>query len=367
MKFTIITVCLNSVDTIERTIKSVLNQNNAKIEYIIVDGGSQDGTLDIIRSYSENITYWCSEQDNGIYDAMNKGIARATGDIISFLNSSDWYEQGIFEAIQNEFEKGKSDIVCGRLRYIKNDHIIGESSCVKSEKDIYVQMIYSHPAMFVKKALFEQYGVFDTNYKICADYDWLLRVYNKGANISFIDCVCTNFSLGGISSKKECADETREVCVKNLPEQKYDQYYSRILEMYIQNRNLCVCSEVVLKIKNGIFNSGKYRIALQKFAIESECNLFGFGLRAHDCLDILDVLNIKVRHIYDNNINKQGIKIGDLVIESKKEIDNTLPVIITSVKYETEIEEELKELNVLQIVRFTDMIKEIFKIYEKEI
>lgn len=107
MKFSIVTVCLNSADTIRQTIESVVHQQNENIEYIIIDGGSTDGTVDIIKEYGDEISFWVSEKDNGLYDAMNKGIVKASGDVISLLNSDDWYEPNILERVKEYFETYK--------------------------------------------------------------------------------------------------------------------------------------------------------------------------------------------------------------------------------------------------------------------
>ena len=120
MKVSIITVCYNSAKTIKRTIKSVAEQDYEEIEYIIIDGGSTDGTLDIIDRYKDKISVLVSEPDEGIYDAMNKGIARATGDIIGFMNSDDWYADGAIVAIAEAFKKTEAEIVYGKTIISEN-------------------------------------------------------------------------------------------------------------------------------------------------------------------------------------------------------------------------------------------------------
>jgi len=118
MKISIITVCLNSEKTIEQTIQSVIEQKDEDLEYIIVDGRSVDKTLHIINKYKNNISLIISESDNGIYDAMNKGISLATGDVIGIINSDDWYEQGTFEGIRNCFLRSDADVVYGKMNLV---------------------------------------------------------------------------------------------------------------------------------------------------------------------------------------------------------------------------------------------------------
>lgn len=121
MKITVITVCFNSVVTIEKAIKSVINQDYLDKEYIIVDGGSTDGTLDIIRKYEKYITRWISEPDNGIFDAMNKGIEMASGDVIAFLNSDDWYMDSALSMVHEAFRENDCDCVCCDNYVIQKD------------------------------------------------------------------------------------------------------------------------------------------------------------------------------------------------------------------------------------------------------
>lgn len=114
LKISIITVCLNSVKTIEQTIRSVIMQDYDNLEYIIIDGGSTDGTMDIIRKYENYFSYWISEPDNGIYDAMNKSLKVCTGDVVAFLNSDDWYDNNVLKRVNSYFEENDVDIVSGK-------------------------------------------------------------------------------------------------------------------------------------------------------------------------------------------------------------------------------------------------------------
>lgn len=169
MKVSIVTVCYNSAKTIERTIKSVAGQDYTNIEYIIIDGGSTDGTLDIIDRYKDKISVLVSEPDKGIYDAMNKGIARATGDIIGFMNSDDWYADGAIAAIVDSFSKTDADIVYGKTIVSKNG--ICQERINGSLNDICFGMVFCHQAVFVKSDLL-RYHPFDISYKIVADYEF---------------------------------------------------------------------------------------------------------------------------------------------------------------------------------------------------
>ena len=205
MFFSIITVCYNSEKTIERTIKSVLNQTYKDYEYIIIDGGSTDQTLNIVMQYEpsfEGKLKYISEKDNGIYDAMNKGIAMAEGKLIGIVNSDDYYEPDALEIMKNRFDtlddKEKKHLVMyGFQRIVKDDKELAIE--IYNHENLDKQMI-SHPTCFVSKETYKDFGVFDTKYKSAADYDLMMRFYHK-SDTTFVPVydVISNFERGGIS------------------------------------------------------------------------------------------------------------------------------------------------------------------------
>jgi len=203
----IITVSLNSQDTIRTTIESVLGQNYKNIEYIIVDGGSTDGTLKIIDKYKYKIKKIISEPDQGVFDAMNKGIEIATGDIIGILNSDDLYiGKNTIEIIIEKIEKTQASICWGDLVYIgKNnlDKIIRywKSSSYK-EGRFQDGWMPPHPTFFVRKEVYKKYGVFNLNFPISADYELMLRFLEKHKVSScYIERVLVKMRIGGQSNK----------------------------------------------------------------------------------------------------------------------------------------------------------------------
>ncbi len=197
--FSIITVTYNSERTIGQTIKSVLDQSYSNFEYIIIDGASTDGTLDIIKCYADQdlrIKY-VSEPDNGIYDAMNKGIKMAKGDAIALLNSDDYYEPNALKWIARSIPDDEKYVVYGMVRILKEEK---ESQVILYSHNSLPERMLMHPACFVSKAVYQEY-LYDTNYKSAADYDLFLRLY-QNKSISFIPCydIIANFRLGGMSS-----------------------------------------------------------------------------------------------------------------------------------------------------------------------
>ena len=215
MKVSIITVCLNSEDTIERTINSVIRQTYEDIEYIIVDGKSTDKTLSIINRYKDKVSKIVSEHDNGIYDAMNKGIQLSSGEIIGILNSDDWYETDAIHAIVDLFENTESEIIHGDIRLIYPDGTSKDTQMDDLNK-LWYEMAVRHPATFVKREVYERIGLFDCSYRIAADYEFILRCYSSSIRFFYINKILTNFSLTGISSTnhKLCGKETRAIALK---------------------------------------------------------------------------------------------------------------------------------------------------------
>ncbi|OJW78850.1 glycosyltransferase family 2 protein [Spirosoma sp. 48-14] len=198
---TIITVCLNSDKHIEQTIQSVLNQSYNNIEYIIIDGKSTDSTLEIIKRYASkhpSIIQYISEPDAGIYNAMNKGIKMAKGELIGIINSDDWYEVNTVENVLLAYSKNGLAVYHGIQRTYLNDKIIG-LQCTSSNQ-LQIRMI-EHPTCFLPKELYSTYGIFDENYKYASDYELMLRLQSKNIPFVMIESILANFREGGASHR----------------------------------------------------------------------------------------------------------------------------------------------------------------------
>lgn len=180
-KISIVTICYNGAKFIERTIQSVLSQTYPNIEYIIIDGGSTDGTKEIIEKYSSQISYWCSEKDNGIYDAMNKGIAKATGEWINFMNSGDCFatESALANVMAQSIEDDICVIYCDAI-YNHGDYEI-KYVCNRL-KDITYKMVFCHQSCLIRTSVHKERS-FSLKYKIAGDYDFFYNLYfSKGEN-----------------------------------------------------------------------------------------------------------------------------------------------------------------------------------------
>lgn len=201
MKVSIITPCLNSAGTIRKTIESVLHQTYKNIEYIIVDGGSTDGTVAIIKEYvsqfSDRMRY-ISERDHGVYDAMNKGIRMSHGSIIGIINSDDFYERDAVESILANMGTQKYQVIYGYCRMNKNGHT--RYVLRRHHKNLPKVMI-PHPTCFLTRNVYCEFGMFLKCLNIASDYELMLRLYVSN-RVEFIQVkkVIANFELGGLSS-----------------------------------------------------------------------------------------------------------------------------------------------------------------------
>jgi glycosyltransferase len=208
MKVSIITVSYNSAKTIEDAIKSVLSQNYQDIEYIIIDGGSIDGTIEIVKKYRDKIAKFISEPDKGIYDAMNKGIKLAKGDIVGILNSDDFYaDDNVIKNIVEAMEKEGVDVCWGDLVYVQKKDVSKIVRYWKSSE--YRPGKFKkgwhppHPAFFVRRSAYGKYGYFNLNFKIAADYELMLRILEKyKVKSCYIPKLVVKMRAGGQSNFK---------------------------------------------------------------------------------------------------------------------------------------------------------------------
>lgn len=207
MKISIITVVFNAKDTIKSTIESVINQTYNNIEYLIIDNKSTDGTLDIIQNYKNKIAKIISEKDDGIYDAMNKGLKNATGEVIAFLNGDDLYlNNNVIKEIMEIFATTDTDSVYTDAIFVDRYNIdlikrYWKTGTYKKEKFLTGFQI-PHPAFFCKKSIFDRYGAFDLNLKISADFELILRfLYKHNIKTFYLNKPIVKIRTGGISNK----------------------------------------------------------------------------------------------------------------------------------------------------------------------
>lgn len=209
MKVTVITVCFNSSNKIESAIQSVLRQSYYDIEYIVVDGGSDDGTLNILELFEDSIAVMVSEPDKGIYDAMNKGVELASGDLVTFLNADDVFAHSsvVSNAVRAFEDDRELDVVYGDVQFFDQDKLVRHYSSKRFKPwKLRFGWMPPHPGSFARSELYEEFGQFNLGYKISADYDMFVRWLLVGKRKSRrIDDVLVHMSIGGVSTSSLCA------------------------------------------------------------------------------------------------------------------------------------------------------------------
>lgn len=231
MKLSIITVNLNNREGLKKTIDSVVSQTFKGFEWIIIDGGSTDGSKELIEEYTDKITYWVSEPDKGIYNAMNKGIKVANGEYLLFLNSGDWIIDD--SVIQDFFENSiSSDIIGGDVCLIYNDDTMPIEKSPSPEDigfDYFFHAGLCHQSTFIKKELFDRFGLYDERFRIISDWEFFMKVVTVyDASYDRFDRVISCFPVDGISAnpiyKQEIAKDRKKAYLKFVPNSFLDAY-----------------------------------------------------------------------------------------------------------------------------------------------
>ena len=237
IRISIITITYNSEKTLEQTIKSVVDQDYENLEYIIIDGGSKDGTLDIVNRYRDKIAIVVSEKDNGISDAFNKGIKRATGDIIGIINSDDLLADGALVSLSDAYQEDV-DVYRGNLM-IWND-TNGEQYVDTPTMHFDIKRNFlsvCHPSTFISKRTYDKWGVYDVSMRYMMDADILFRFYREGAKFKYVDQNLAIFWLGGVTS-----DDWK----KKIPE------YKKVLKLNGASNWMLFRRMLVYRVRNSI-------------------------------------------------------------------------------------------------------------------
>lgn len=253
----VITVVYNGANTLEQTIQSVINQTYENIEYIIVDGGSTDGTLSIIKKYSKHINHWISEEDAGLYDAMNKGISLASGKLIGMINSDDWYNPDTVSTVVSYMKlyPGKR-IFHGDLLIHDYD---GKPHLKRFNPSLFKMLnygvTYNHPTFFVSKEIYEQYS-FNINLVSIADVQFILEILLKEKDVFvYVNKVLANFRKGGVSSQQTIVSTLKAnyIARKNAGYTNFNNFKALLINLCYQ---LMTKSLLGLNIKTKVKNEG---------------------------------------------------------------------------------------------------------------
>lgn len=335
VKISVVTVCFNSVKTVEQAIKSVISQGHKNIEYIIIDGGSTDGTLDIIKKYEQYISYWVSEPDHGIYDAMNKGIKVATGDLIAFLNSDDWYFVDALERVAQMYATTRGNVIYGDMAVADSS---GKDLKLLSCKDadfsriLYETVVY-HPCTFIETRILKK-RLFDTKYRICSDDDLFIDLYLKKHSFVYVgEGGITHFRLGGCSSSTTNSLKTnREVYIIG---KKYLRYYrGQAIYHKIKRKLRNIIGYVfLLTIENKLHSS--YKEKLRKAALSNRIKkvvIFGAGTVGRILAQLCLELKIDFEIADNNSSLKNSLICGKKVVavDSLKVVDGTVVLLANS-------------------------------------
>jgi len=207
MKVSIITVCFNSSDTIEESIRSVVEQDHHDVEYIVIDGGSTDGSLEIIQKYKHQIAHLVSEKDEGFYFGLNKGIALATGDLVSQLNSDDFYmNDHVISKMVKTLEKANADCAYADLVFVdpeNTDKVVRYWRSGNYKTNAFIKgWMPCHPTFFIKRTFIKQFGAYNTTLRLSADYEFMLRMIHKNGLVpAYLPETIIKMRTGGLSSK----------------------------------------------------------------------------------------------------------------------------------------------------------------------
>lgn len=247
MKISIVTVVYNGEATIASAVDSVLGQDHPDVEYIVIDGASKDRTLEILKGYGDKIAVLVSEPDKGIYDAMNKGLALATGDVIGILNADDYYtESQVLSSVARQMDAAGTEALIGDLVFVKPERLDKVvryySSRNFSLRKFECGDMPPHPTFFVRRTVYDRLGNFDTCFRICADFDLLLRfLYIAKVSYTYLPKVMVTMRMGGISNQglrsklklnREIMHSMRKNGLPSGPLRVYSKYFAKIFQLF---------------------------------------------------------------------------------------------------------------------------------------
>ncbi len=249
-KVTVVTVTYNAEQFLEQTIKSVIEQGYPNIEYIIIDGASSDETVKIIKKYGKHISYWVSEPDSGIYEAMNKGIDRATGEWINFLNAGDSFvEKNTISKVVKEMHEDV-EIIAGDIFYVENDKKTYKASARLEDK--LKGMFCSHQAMFTKIGLMRKYR-FNTAFKIAGDYDFALKCAMNQHRFKFISLPVANFLADGLSETNRLFAKVEDLFIQSKYIKNKDEIFNLFSYSFIKSQDTSSNSYLFAHLMNSFY------------------------------------------------------------------------------------------------------------------
>jgi glycosyltransferase involved in cell wall biosynthesis len=281
-KISIITPSYNQGQYIEETILSVINQDYPNIEYIVMDGGSNDQTVEIIKKYESKITYWVSEKDKGQADAINKGFARATGDILCWLNSDDYFFDGTLKFVAEKLNANKKEILFGEVDHIYEPQKTIKHSNAKNKFDNYNLELYDYiiqPGSFWTKKVWEEIGALDQDFHFVFDWDWFVRAKNKNVKFIYFSRVMSMYRVHD-SHKTSTGGDKRMLEIERMLLKYSGQ---KILDAYVFMRDEKEKINSVLK-KVGKYNLSRFDMKILRILFPTK---------------FLGITDIELRQLYE--------------------------------------------------------------------
>lgn len=345
----IITVSLNAQDTIEQTIMSVISHRyQGDVEYIIIDGGSTDGTLNVIEKYLDRIDVVVSEKDSGVYEAINKGIKKSHGEIIGLIHATDWYTDDAIEISVDKLLESNCDISVGLQNWYSENELQYVYGYERAMNDLWFDNIIPHLSTFVRKSVYNKVGLYDEKYQISSDYKFFLECYLNGIKFEFIDKPISNFREGGKSKDWSLTGLDNINVIRELT-YKYkvadpDKYIDPLFIRYG-----FVFAEKLLKDNPDKVLSNLKSIIPDKFS------MWGFGKRGRWIFDFLKRVDYLPEHIVDKqykNINSNIFFIESL--DTLNGYDGT--VLIAIDKMDDEIMNRIRSMRIQKYVDFMELV-----------
>lgn len=338
-RITVVTVCYNSGKTIEQTILSVIGQDYDNLEYIIIDGKSEDDTVTIIERYREKISVAISEKDDGIYFAMNKGVEYATGDLIAFLNSDDWYDENALQSVANAYMETDADVIYGDITYVEDG--IYQREFVNNIDNMVYEMSIAHPAAFVKTSIMKSQH-FNTKYRIAADYFFFAQLYYNKMKFVHVDKNLAFFRKGGKSTLNYyTAYEAHDIATSLA--KSYECMPTDLLELdrrYYNKLFYYAC------LKNEIYNIPEVCRYLEKKIPKSGCYIFGYGTRGKRAINLFKAYGVIIQGIIDNNSVSIESRDYEILKPDAAALKKDSLIIVTPRFAANEVGQQLQEIGV---------------------
>ncbi len=332
MTLTIITVTYNCISTIEQTIASVLSQKNVDVEYIVIDGDSNDGTAEVIEKYVDRLAFFVSEKDAGVYDAMNKGINRASGDYILFLNGDDYLvDENAVNRIATHLDG--SSIVVGRVR---TGSRISEVVDMDKAQSPYFGIFYPHQATIIPRGLFKELGLYDLSYKISADFDWICKAIYNGNPVKWVDEIVSVFRTGGMSSRLECSIDEYNISRKYLDMAGDEKLISVMTETAVDTAKNRIFTAMLCDVEfKEIFKDYISKLPSSPDSVQ----LWGGGFLAEYYIGMFRLIGVNVSEVIDKNAG-EGRYISKIHVVTPSDRNDDL-IFISSEYYDDDIAKAL--------------------------